>query len=161
MWFNFSPQDSPQQLTIGEGFAEAKNSVFVVITSVKILQRWLFPSNIYIQFTIFNAYFPNKITVYKQEISLAHAREVSVGAIRNQIYYIFSADLLYFDSSPFSSFTWQWNQLCFYVIHHHIDKIQWHQIFKQLLFCFILLPFLHLLLPKKNKTCDINQKLFI
>ena len=34
-------------------------------------------------------------------------------------------------------------------------------IFKQLLFCFILLPFVHLPVPKKNKTCNINQKLFI
>ena len=34
-------------------------------------------------------------------------------------------------------------------------------IFKQLLFSFILLPFVHLPVPKKNKTCNINQKLFI
>ena len=31
----------------------------------------------------------------------------------------------------------------------------------QLLFCFILLPFVHLLAPKKSKTCDIKQRLFI
>ena len=47
----YSPRNSPQQSVIAEGFAEA-NSVFIVITSAKILPRWLFPSKIYIQFTI-------------------------------------------------------------------------------------------------------------
>ena len=56
-----SPQNSPWQSAIAEGFAEA-NSVFIVITSAKILPRWLFPSNIYIQFTIFNSYFSTKLS---------------------------------------------------------------------------------------------------
>ena len=69
---------------------------------------------------------------------------------------------LAFYSSPLSLFTWQWNKLCCHLKYHHIGKILWCHIFKQLLFCFILLPFVHLLVPKKNKTCDINkQKLFI
>ena len=50
------PQNSPRQLATAEGFAEA-NSVFIIITSTKILLRWLFPSKIYIQFTTFNTYF--------------------------------------------------------------------------------------------------------
>ena len=45
--------------------------------------------------------------------------------------------------------------------NHCIDEILWHHIFKQLLFCFILLPFVHLPGPNKNKTYDIKQKLFI
>ena len=38
-----------------------RRSVSVVITSAKILQSWLFPSKIYIQFTIFNTYFLTKL----------------------------------------------------------------------------------------------------
>ena len=38
-----------------------QNSVFI-ITSAKILPRWLFPSKIYIQFTIFNTYFSTKLS---------------------------------------------------------------------------------------------------
>ena len=55
-----NPRDSPRQLAIAEGFAEA-NSVFIVITSAKLLPRWLFPSNIYIQFTIFDTYSSTKL----------------------------------------------------------------------------------------------------
>ena len=55
-----SPQNSPRQSAIAESFAEA-NNVFIVITSAKILPRWLFHSNIYIQFTIFNTYFSTKL----------------------------------------------------------------------------------------------------
>ena len=62
----FSPQNSPQQSAIAEGFAEA-NSTFTVITSAKILLRWLFPTSIYIQFTIFNTYFSTKLSsTYKR-----------------------------------------------------------------------------------------------
>ena len=57
----FSPRNSPCQLAIAKGFTEA-NIVFAVITSAKILLRWLFPTNIYIQFTIFNTYFSTKLS---------------------------------------------------------------------------------------------------
>ena len=56
-----SPWNSLRQSAIAESFAEA-NSVFIVITSVKILQRWSFSSKIYIQFTIFNTYFLTKLS---------------------------------------------------------------------------------------------------
>ena len=56
-----SPRDSPRQSAIAQGFAEA-NSVFIVITSAKILPRWLFPSNIYIQVTIFSTYLLAKLS---------------------------------------------------------------------------------------------------
>ena len=55
-----SPWNSLWQSAIAESFAEA-NSVFIVITSVKILQRWSFSSKIYIQFTIFNTCFSTKL----------------------------------------------------------------------------------------------------
>ena len=58
---SISPRNSPRQSAIAEGFAEA-NSVFIVITSAKILPRWLFRSKIYIQFTIFNTYFSIKLS---------------------------------------------------------------------------------------------------
>ena len=115
------------------------------------------PSKIYIQFTIFNIYFSTKLLFTKQEISLACARKVSVRATRSQIYYIFLA--VY--SSPFSSFTWQCNKLCFYVVYHCMGEILWSHIFKQLLFLFILLPFVHLPAPKKNMAFAIKQRLFI
>ena len=42
-----------------------------------------------------------------------------------------------------------------------LGKFCYVTFFKQLLFCFILLPLFHLLVPKKNKTCNIKQKVFI
>ena len=50
-----------QQSAIAEGFAEA-NTVFRVISSAKILPRWLFPSKIYIKLTIFNTYLSTKLS---------------------------------------------------------------------------------------------------
>ena len=81
-----SPQNSPWQWIIAKGFATA-NSIFMVITSAKILPRWLFPSKIYIQFTIFNICFLTELSFTNKQISLA----VSVCATRNllYIYYIF------------------------------------------------------------------------
>ena len=57
----YSPQNSPRQSAIAESYAEI-NSVIIVITSSKILLRWLFPSKIYIQFKIFNTYFSTKLS---------------------------------------------------------------------------------------------------
>ena len=60
-----SPQNSPWQLAIAKGFAKA-NSVFIVITSAKLLPRWLFSSKLYIQFTIFIIYFLTKLFTKKR-----------------------------------------------------------------------------------------------
>ena len=60
MFINYSPWNSPQKLAIAEGFVKA-NCVFIVITPTKILPRWIFPSKIYIQLTIFNTYFLTKL----------------------------------------------------------------------------------------------------
>ena len=59
--FNCSPQNSMWLSAVAKGFAEV-GSVFIVITSTKMLPRWLFPSKIYIQFTIFNTYFSTKLS---------------------------------------------------------------------------------------------------
>ena len=75
-------------------------------------------SKLYIQFTIFNTSFSINF-VYRQEISLAHTREVFVCATKSQIYYI----LLAVYSSPFSWFAWQWNKLCFLVVYYRINEI--------------------------------------
>ena len=40
------------------------------ITSAKILPRWLFPSKIYIQFTIFNTYFSTKLSFTNKKYHL-------------------------------------------------------------------------------------------
>ena len=51
----------PRQSAIAKGFAKA-NSVFIVITSAKILPRCLFPSKLYIQFIIYNTYVSTKLS---------------------------------------------------------------------------------------------------
>ena len=95
MWFNFSPQDSPWQSTIAEGFAEA-NRFFVVITSVKILQGWLFPSNIYIQFTIFNAYFSTKLWFTNKRYHLRMLeRCVCTWYKKSDLLYIFGRSVIF------------------------------------------------------------------
>ena len=64
-----SPRNSPWQLAIAEGFPKA-NSVFIVITLAKILPKWLFPSKIYIQFTICNTYFLTKLSLTNKRYHL-------------------------------------------------------------------------------------------
>ena len=81
-----------------EAFAEA-NIVFVIITSANMLPRGLFPGKIYSQFTILILI--SRHNYHLQTDITARAREASVLATRNQIYYIFS--VVY--SSPFPSFT--------------------------------------------------------
>ena len=66
---DYSPQNLPWQLAIAEGFAEA-NNVFIVITSAKILPRWLVCSKIYIQFTIFNTYVMTKLSFTNKKYHL-------------------------------------------------------------------------------------------
>ena len=82
------------------------------------MPRWLIPSNIYIQFTIFNTYFSTKLSFTNQRYHL-HVLEKCLYVLkRSQIYYIFSA----VDSSPFSSFTWQRNKLYILVVYHRIGE---------------------------------------
>ena len=128
----FSPRNSPRQLAIAGGFAEA-NSVFIVIKLQLLLQQKYCRDDYFLAKYIFSLQllilFLDKIIVSKQEISLAHTREESVCATRSQINYICSA--VY--SSSFSSFTWQWNKLCFHVLYHRIGEILQCHIFKQLI----------------------------
>ena len=83
-----SPQNSPWQLAIAEGFANA-SSVFIVITLAKILSRWLFPSKICIQLTIFNTYFSTKLS-FTNKIYHLHVLEKCLYAlqeVRSIIYF--------------------------------------------------------------------------
>ena len=56
-----SPRNSPRKSAIADRIAEV-NSICTVITSAKILPRWLFPSKMYIRITIFNSYFSTKLS---------------------------------------------------------------------------------------------------
>ena len=87
-----SPWNSPWQSAFAEGFAKA-NSVFIVITLVKIFSRWSFPSKIYIQFIIFNTYFSTKLLFTSKRYHL-HVLEkclYMLQEVRSIIYYIFSS----------------------------------------------------------------------
>ena len=77
---SISPRNSPRQSAIAEGFAEA-NSTFIVITSAKILPRWLFLSKIYIHFTIFNIYFSTKLLFTNKRYHL-HVLEKSLNVLQ-------------------------------------------------------------------------------
>ena len=151
-----SPRNSPRQSAIDEGFVEA-NSVFIVITSAKRLPRWSFPSKIYIQFTIFNTYFSAKSSFANKRYHL-HVLEKCLYVLQEVRSIIFFRQFIHplslrsRDNGTSFAFTWY---------NHRIGEILWRHIFKQLLFCFILLPFVHLPVPNKNKTYDIKQKLFI
>ena len=115
--FTHSPWNSPQQSAIGEGFAEA-NSVFIVITSAKILLTWSFPGKIYIQFTIFNTYFLTKLSFTNKRYHL-HVLEKCLYVLQEVRSVIYFWQFIH----PLSlCFTWQWNKLCFHVVYHHNGK---------------------------------------
>ena len=75
-----SPKNSPWQSVIAEGLAEA-NSVFIVITSAKILPKWLLPSKIYIHFTIFNTYFLTKLSFTNKRHHLHVLKKCMYGSV--------------------------------------------------------------------------------
>ena len=83
VWYMYgskcSPQNSPRQSAIVEGIAEG-NSVFIEITSAKILPGWLFPSKIYIHFATFNTYFSTKLSFTNKRYN-----PVWIGTIRLEI----------------------------------------------------------------------------
>ena len=115
-----SPWNSPWKLAIAEGFAEA-NSVFIVITLAKTLLRWLFPSKIYIQFTVFNTYFLTKLLCTNKKYHL-HMLEKYLYVLQEVRYIIYFRQFIH----PLSLHSHgQWNKL---------SEILWHHIFKQLYF---------------------------
>ena len=115
-----SPWNSPWKLAIAEGFAEA-NSVFIVITLAKTLLRWLFPSKIYIQFTVFNTYFLIKLLCTNKKYHL-HVLEKYLYVLQEVRYIIYFRQFIH----PLSLHSHgQWNKL---------SEILWHHIFKQLYF---------------------------
>ena len=146
-----SSGNSPRQSQIAEGFSEA-NSVFIVITSAKILPRWIFPNKIYIQFTIYNTYFSTKLLFTNKRYQLTVLEKClrmlqEVRSIKYFRQFIHPLSLCSRSNG--------------HVVYHCMGEILWRHISKQVLFCFILLPFVYLPAPKKNKNCDIKQKLFI
>ena len=83
-----SRRNSSRQSAIAKGFAKA-NSVSIVIFLAKILLRWLFPSKIYIQFTIFNTYFSTKLSFINKRYHL-HMLEKClyvIQEVRSTIYF--------------------------------------------------------------------------
>ena len=114
----YSPRNSPQQSAISEGFAEAK-SIFMVIASAKILPRLLFPSKIYIQFTIFNTYFSTKLSFTNKRYYL-HVLEKILYVLQEVRSIIYFRQFIH----PLSLRSrWQWNKLCFHVVYHRIGEI--------------------------------------
>ena len=93
----------------------------------------------------FQYLFLDKIFVYGQEILFACAREVSVCAAKSQIYYIFSA--VY---SPFL-FVLRGSGTSFAFTSYIILSAKFYDVtLRQLLFCLILLLFVHLPAPIKD-----------
>ena len=150
-----SPWNSPQQPAIVESFAKA-NSVFIVITSAKILSRWLFRKKIYIEFTIFNTYFLTKLSITNKRDHL-HMLEKCLYVlqeVRPIIYFwqfihpvslgsrgsgtSFALRSYIIVSAKFCSVTFLSN-LYFVSFFYHLFICQ----------C-----------QRKNKTCDIKQKIF-
>ena len=76
---------------------------FIVITSPKILPRWLLPSKIYIQYTIFNTYFYTKFLFTNKRYHL-HVLEKclyvlqEVRSITHFQQYIYSPSLMFLNS---------------------------------------------------------------
>ena len=121
------------------------------------MPRLSLPSKIYIQFTIFNTYFSAKLSFKNKRYHL-HVLEkclYMLQEVRSIIYFQqFIHPLSLHSRGNGTSFA-------FTSYNRRIGEILWRHIFKQLLFCFIPLPFVHLSAPNKNKTDDIKQKLFI
>ena len=93
--FNCSPQNSMWLSAVAKGFAEV-DSVFIVITSTKMLPRWLFPSKIYIQFTIFNTYFSTKLLFTNKRYHLQVLEKCLYGYKKSDQLYIFGSLFILF-----------------------------------------------------------------
>ena len=136
-----SPRHSLRQSTTVEDFAMA-NSVFIVITSAKILLMWLLCSKIYIQFTIFNTYFLTKLLFTNKRYHL-HVLEKCLYVLQEVRSMIYFRQFIH----PLS-LHWHGNGTSFASRSYIIISTK---------FCKVtVLP-----VPKKNKNCDIKQKLFI
>ena len=139
-----SPRVSPRQSVIARGFCRGRQC-FSVITSAKILPRWLFPSNIYIQFTIFNIYFSTKLSFTNKWYHL-HMLEKCLYVLQKVKSMIYFRQLI----QPFFLRSRD-NGTSFAFTSYIIVSAK---------FCDVL-QFLHLQVPLKNKTFDINDELFI
>ena len=150
-----SPWSSSQQLAIAKGFAEA-NSVPIVITSAKILPRWLFPSKIYIQFTIFNTYFLAKLLFTKKRYHL-HVLERCLYVLQEVTSIIYYRQFIH----PLS-LCWCGNGTSFAFMSYIIVLAKFCDVtFLNNFILFHSFTICSSASAKKNKTCDIKQKLFI
>ena len=143
-----SPQNSPWQLDIAEGFAKA-NSVVIIITSVKILLRWSFPSKIYIQFTIFNTYFSTKLSFTNKRYHL-HVLEkclYMLWEVRSIMYFrqfIYSLSLRSRGSGTSFAFT------SYIMVSAKFCEVKFLNDF------YFVSFFYHLFIYQQNKTYDIR-----
>ena len=150
-----SPWNSPQQLAVLEGFAEA-NIVFMVITLAKILSRWLFRKKIYIQFIICNTYFLTKLsfTNKRDHLHMLEKCLFVLQEVRSIIYFwqfIHPVSLGSLGSGTFFA-------LRYYIIVSaefcnvtFLSNLYFVSFFYHLFICWR---------QRKNKTCDIKQKIF-
>ena len=127
--------------------AEA-NSVYIVITSAKI-----FPSKIYIQFTIFDTYFSTKLSfTNRYHLHVLEKCLYVLQEVRSIIYvrqFIHPLSLRSRGNGTSFAFT-------SYIVSTKFCNLTFLNNFYFVSFFYHLLP-----APKKNKTCDIKQKLFI
>ena len=151
-----SPRNSPRQSAIAERIAEV-NSVFTIIT----LPRWLFPSKMYIPITIFNTYFSTKLSFTNKRYHLHVLQKCLyvLQEVRSIIYvwqFIHPLSLRSRGNGTSFAFT------SYIIVSAKFCNVTFlNNFYFFFFFFFIVLPFVHLPAPKKNKTCDIKQKLFI
>ena len=144
-------------LAVANCQGSCQSCIFIVIILAKKLQRWSFPSKIYIQFTIFNTYFLAKLLFTNKRYHL-HMLEKCLYVLQEVRSIIYFRQFIH----PLSLHSrGNGTSFAFTLYNHCISEILWCHIFEQLLFCFIYLPFVHLPAPNKNKTYDIKRKLFI
>ena len=144
-----SPQNSSWQSAIAKGFDKA-NSVFIVITSAKIMLRWLLCSKIYIQFTI----------LISQQNYHLQTRDVTCTCYRSVCINYKKSDKLYIFNGLFILFLFVHMAIEQVLLSGLISSAKFCNItFLNTLFCFILLPFVHLsLLLNSNKVSKMIFK---
>ena len=150
-----SPWNSPQQPAIVESFAKA-NSVFIVITSAKILSRWLFRKKIYIEFTIFNTYFLTKLSITNKRDHL-HMLEKCLYVLQEVRPIIYFRQFIHPVSLGSRGSGTSFALRSYIIVSAKFCSVTF------LSNIYFVSFFYHLFIcqcQRKNKTCDIKQKIF-
>ena len=150
-----SPWNSPQQPAIVESFAKA-NSVFIVITSAKILSRWLFRKKIYIEFTIFNTYFLTKLSITNKRDHL-HMLEKCLYVLQEVRPIIYFRQFIHPVSLGSRGSGTSFALRSYIIVSAKFCSVTF------LSNLYFVSFFYHLFIcqcQRKNKTCDIKQKIF-